>query len=183
MNPHTTVINPEMLLLLEKEIDKYPSMTKCLDTLNMTSGGILTTTGIEMVSKAISSDLTVVTECFAFLDVIDFLCMFYSGDPDVFVTRMVTVLAASRALPKPELCGIRVAVDSYTVSKAKHSVTTVRSLEIALETISMPVVVRIPPLVMLSVSKHLVIDGYLSISFSNRSSISGLITVVCGFIA
>lgn len=122
MNPHTTVINPEMLLLLEKEIDKYPSMTKCLDTLNMTSGGILTTTGIEMVSKAISSDLTVVTECFAFLDVIDFLCMFYSGDPDVFVTRMVTAMAASRALPKPELCGIRVAVDSYTVSKPEDLV-------------------------------------------------------------
>lgn len=122
MNTNTTVINPEMLLLLEKEIDKYPSMTKCLDTLNMTSGGILTTAGFEMASKTISGDLTVVTECFAFLDVVDFLCLFYCGDPDVFVTRLVTAMAATRALPKPELCGIRGAVDSYTVKKPEELV-------------------------------------------------------------
>lgn len=117
MSALTAMINPEMLLVLEKEVEKYPTMLKYLSDNNLNSAALLSTGGVASAANTVNGDLTLVTECFAFLDTVDFLAMFFTSEPDAFTSRFINSIAASRVVPKPALCAMKTGVDTYTVTK------------------------------------------------------------------
>lgn len=113
---NTSLINPEVLLLLERETDKYPAMTGFLTQHNLTTGSLLSTRGISLIDSGIHSDSNLVVECFTFLDTLSFYDAFYATPGNSLSGYLLQMLSAIRAVPEPKMIVNPAAISEYTTN-------------------------------------------------------------------
>ena len=106
--------NPEMLLLLEKESDKYPAIVSFLTASGHTSGSLLTTSGVDAMSHLIQSDTNAVVEGFTLLDTLNTYDLFYMTSNVPLVERMISAVIESRVLKEPRFCITIDALNAFT---------------------------------------------------------------------
>lgn len=99
-----SLVNPEVLLLLEKEVEKYPAINDFLDKYRMNSGDLLTTNGIAEIDFVLSSSAELLAECFTFLDALKLYGMMFSASADTLTTDLMRSICKTRSLPQPKFC-------------------------------------------------------------------------------
>lgn len=111
-----SMINPEMLLLLEKEAEKYPAMIGFLDKHNLSTGFLLSTHGIALIDSALHTDSNLVVECFTFLDTLAFYDVFYTAPGSSLAATLLQSLSVLRAIPDAKMVTNPAAVAEYTTN-------------------------------------------------------------------
>jgi hypothetical protein len=111
-----SLINPEVLLLLERETEKYPAMVGFLAQHNLSTGSLLSTRGVSLVDAGIHSDTNLVVECFTFLDTLAFFDAFYTQPNSSLSGYLLETLAVLRTTPEPKMVTNTAAIAEYTTN-------------------------------------------------------------------
>ena len=114
-----SLINPEMLLLLERECERYPAMSAFLEERNLSTGYLLSTHGIALIDSALHSDTHLVVECFTLLDTLAFYDVFYSTPNSSLAAALMNSLCNLRAVPEPKMVTNPAAIAEYTTSSVE----------------------------------------------------------------
>lgn len=116
----TTIVNPEILLVLEKELDKYPTINTFLNNSNHSSGSLLTTSGLELIDSSVVGDLTMASECFSFLDTVSLLSMCYSGSATTFSHSLLEAVCNTRVIQNSKMCSSAAALTNHTANNIEE---------------------------------------------------------------
>lgn len=115
-----SLINPDLLLLLEKESDKYPAMTGFLEKYQLSTGSMLSARGIGTIDTGIHSDSNLVVECFTFMDTLAFYDAFYTQPGGSLSEYLLQTLSTIRLIPDPKMVTNLAAISEYTTNNLEE---------------------------------------------------------------
>lgn len=98
-----TLFSPELLMILERQLDRYIAMAGFIKTSELTSGVIMSSPGIQMVERACSMDTHLVTECYSFLDALALLELVYACGEVRFAEEIIARCVGERQVRNKEL--------------------------------------------------------------------------------
>ena len=96
-------MTPEALILLEKQLDNYPTILGFLNDRQISSASLMTPQGIATLTSQIHSDPAMINEAFSFLDCASVFHTVFGKGGLTFIDTIINQAARIRVLEDPEL--------------------------------------------------------------------------------
>lgn len=114
--------NPEMLVLLEKQLDNYPAIMEFVKGRDIISSTLMTPQGVATLAAEAHSNDRLVKESFAFLDSVALLSTFFSDNQSsiCFIDQMLIKSAQFRTPPNPRMVVGSDSLNDHLVGNSKE---------------------------------------------------------------